>query len=73
MDFFKATDGTHWYISVDGGETFELCQTEPFLTNKLATPMDEIPVNEPVDSSEELSQSREQLEQRGFIISKVTS
>lgn len=73
MDFFKATDGTHWYISIDGGHTFELCKREPFLDDKLATPMDEIPVNEPVTPPEELSQSREQLLQRGFTISKVTT
>ena len=73
MDFFKATDGKHWYISIDGGETFELCKREPFLDDRLATPMDEIPVNEPVDAPQDLSLSREQLLERGFTISEVTS
>lgn len=73
MDFFKATDGKRWYISIDGGQTFELCQREPFLSDKLASPMDEIPSHQPVAAPEELSQTREQLEQRGFTISKVTA
>ncbi|BCM89292.1 hypothetical protein IAD21_01137 [Abditibacteriota bacterium] len=72
MDFFKATDGKHWYISIDGGESFELCKREPFLSDKFAAPVDEIPVDEPVATPEEISLSREQLEQRGFTISKVT-
>ncbi len=72
MDFFKATDGKHWYISIDGGESFELCQREPFLNDKLADPVDDIPVNDPVGTLEaEVTLSREQLEQRGFTISKM--
>ena len=73
MDFFKATNGRQWYISIDGGQTFELCQREPFLNDKLATPVDEISTIQPVEDPEELSLSHEQLLQRGFTISKVTA
>lgn len=72
MDFFKATDGTRWYISVDGGETFELCRREPLLGDRLAAPLDDIPLDDAKDNAEEVSLSREQLLQRGFSISKVT-
>jgi hypothetical protein len=72
MDFFKATDGQRWYVSVDGGETFELCRREPFLQERLAAPLDDIPVNDSAGDAE-VSLSREQLKQRGFSISKVTA
>lgn len=72
MDFFKATDGQRWYISVDGGETFELCQREPFLLDRLAAPLDDIPVRDSGGEVQE-SLSRKQLEQRGCSISEVTA
>ncbi|RYX80679.1 hypothetical protein EON83_27600 [bacterium] len=72
MDIFKATDGNQWYISIDG-DSFEWCQREPFLNDKLAAPADSIPVNDPIGEPVELTLSREQLEERGFTISKVTS
>lgn len=74
MDFFKATDGEQWYVSIDGGETFERCRKEPFLHDKIAAPIDEIAVNNPADDAqEEVSLSREQVEQRGLTISKITA
>lgn len=73
MDFFKATDGTHWYISIDGGKSFELCQREPFLNDNVAAPLNEIPVHAPANPALELMLSREELEERDFTISQVTS
>lgn len=73
MDFFKATDGIHWYISIDGGDNFELCQREPFLNDKLASPLDQIPLHDTLDDHPEVSLSRQQVEARAFTISKVTS
>lgn len=72
MDFFKATNGRQWYVSVDGGNTFERCQREPFLADKLAAPADDAPLHEEAENLEEASLSREQLEQRGFSISRLT-
>jgi len=72
MDFFKATNGQVWYLSIDGGATFERCQREPFLADKLAAPADEIPLHENADYTDDESMSREQVEERGFAVSKVT-
>ena len=72
MNFFKATNGWAWYLSIDGGETFERCQREPFLADRLAAPADEIPLGENAHNLEDESLSREIIEQRGFSISKVT-
>ena len=73
MDFFKATNGTYWYISIDGGESFELCQREPFLNDNVAAPLDEIPVHDSSNPALELTLSRQELEERSFTISPVTS
>ncbi len=72
MDFFKATNGQAWYLSVDGGDSFEKCQREPFLFDRLASPLDEVALDDTGDTAE-LSLRREQLEQRGFTISKMTT
>lgn len=73
MDFFKATNGIHWYISIDGGETFEFCPREPILGDKLNVAMDEIPLLDSVGSPEELTLTRDQLEERGFTISRLSN
>lgn len=72
MIFLKATDGQRWYISLDG-ETFDLCRREPFLQDKLAPSVEKGKANDFPVEREDAILSRQQLEERGFVISEVTA